>query len=388
MAIGDGARMKKLMKLSWIFFLPFLFGFSSIAHRGDNELGKYSEHSFAAYDRAVANGVDYLELDVQRSKDGVLVVSHDDNMSRIFGVDQDIGKSSFASLRKSTNYSGESIHSLQEVFNRYQADPRVKFMLETKNEGSAVGMEKRLVNLIKKKHLENRILFESFSRPSLNKLSQLDPEIPRTQLTGDYHQVGNNQYYAAGVFNQKAAEYLKKRHKGYIVWGLDQNKSIRKLAFNSEVSGMMSDYSEKLAKYNSSLNQLPVHLIKAVMRIKLPMAFGINGYQTLHKNAAVKIVSVASFHHHLWYGLGNNQWIDSRAFLKNNYSQPQAKTGRIMLMHAAEIYGRPLDQDNQSRNLRDHSQWTFYAVDHVKGRTFYNLGGAQWIDGKDAKLIK
>ena len=67
----------------------------NIAHRGDNERGKYAEHSFAAYDRAVCAQVDYLELDLQESADHVLVVSHDNNLSRVFGVDQSIEKNTF-----------------------------------------------------------------------------------------------------------------------------------------------------------------------------------------------------------------------------------------------------------------------------------------------------
>lgn len=62
---------------------PFSCGFLNIAHRGDNENGKYAEHSWVAYDRAVGAHVDYLELDLQKTADNILVVSHDENMSRV-----------------------------------------------------------------------------------------------------------------------------------------------------------------------------------------------------------------------------------------------------------------------------------------------------------------
>src|SRR5437764_3413880 len=51
-----------------------------IAHRGASGLAP--EHTIAAYDKAVELGADYLELDVQRSKDGVLVVIHDAELDR------------------------------------------------------------------------------------------------------------------------------------------------------------------------------------------------------------------------------------------------------------------------------------------------------------------
>lgn len=158
--------------------LPFLFGFTNIAHRGDNEGGKYAEHSFQAYDRAVAEKADYIEMDIHRTKDGVLVVSHDNNIKRNFGANLNITSSRYADLLKYRNKSGEPIHTLKEVFDRYKNNPNIKFMIETKNETSPTGMEQQLVNLINSYGLQNRVLFESFSEPSLKVLSQIAPNIP------------------------------------------------------------------------------------------------------------------------------------------------------------------------------------------------------------------
>lgn len=55
---------------------------------------------------------------LQESSDHVLVVSHDDNLSRVFGVDEAIEKNNFKKLTNYRNQSGESIHSLEEVFQR------------------------------------------------------------------------------------------------------------------------------------------------------------------------------------------------------------------------------------------------------------------------------
>src|SRR5262249_53546543 len=50
------------------------------AHRGDPEFAP--ENTLAAFDAAVALGVDYVETDVQRTADGVLVLLHDDDLDR------------------------------------------------------------------------------------------------------------------------------------------------------------------------------------------------------------------------------------------------------------------------------------------------------------------
>lgn len=204
---------RKIVAILSLSLLLFCCGFTNIAHRGDNENGKYAEHSWLAYDRALAEGSNYLELDLQKTADGVLVVSHDDNLSRVFGINLNIGKSNYQQLTKYNNQSAEPIHTLQQIFARYQKNPHIKFMLETKNEGSATGMEKELVDLVNHYHLQKRILFESFSLPSLKVLSKLAPNIPRTQLAGNYQTIGKNQVYANGFFSAKTAAYLQQRKK-------------------------------------------------------------------------------------------------------------------------------------------------------------------------------
>lgn len=115
-------KMKRFTFAIFLLFLvfPFSCGFLNIAHRGDNENGKYAEHSWVAYDRAVGARVDYLELDLQKTADNILVVSHDENMSRVFGIDKNIKDYPYQKLNIYINQNNESMHSLEDVFRRYQ----------------------------------------------------------------------------------------------------------------------------------------------------------------------------------------------------------------------------------------------------------------------------
>ena len=133
----------------------FTCGFLNIAHRGDNEQGKFAEHSWVAYDRAVCAKVDYLELDLQQTADNVLVVSHDENLSRVFGIDKSIANLSYHDLITYKNQNGESIHRLADVFQRYHSS-NVKFMIEPKD--SSDNEINNLLSLIKKYHLQNIVL--------------------------------------------------------------------------------------------------------------------------------------------------------------------------------------------------------------------------------------
>lgn len=148
--------MKKIIfVIFFILVFPFTCGFLNIAHRGDNEQGKFAEHSWMAYDRALCAQVDYLELDLQKTSDNVLVVSHDDNLSRVFGVDKIIADYPYQELLSYKNQNGESLHSLGDVFKRYQ-NSNVKFMIEPKDNSEED--IKLLLNLIRQYHLENRVI--------------------------------------------------------------------------------------------------------------------------------------------------------------------------------------------------------------------------------------
>lgn len=63
--------------------------FRIFAHRGTTELGAV-ENTIQAFQDAIASGADYIETDVQATKDGQVVVFHDEDLSRILGVKKQI----------------------------------------------------------------------------------------------------------------------------------------------------------------------------------------------------------------------------------------------------------------------------------------------------------
>ena len=172
-----------------------------IGHRGASAYAP--EHTFASYDLALALGADYLEQDLQMTKDGVLVVLHDDTLDRTTAgvrrgrvIDHtlaqlracDVG-SWFNAARPEharPTYVGQRIPTLDEVFARY-AD-RATFYIETKNPEEAPGMEEALLELLDSYELrasaaaEWRVLIQSFSEPSLRRVHELDGSLPLIQL--------------------------------------------------------------------------------------------------------------------------------------------------------------------------------------------------------------
>jgi glycerophosphoryl diester phosphodiesterase len=180
----------------------------NIGHRGAS--GYAPEHTIPAYDLALEMGADYIEIDLQMTKDGVLVAMHDDTLDRTAVAPEGVPKR-FCSgpVIKRTleqikmcdvgswfnetypqyadpEYVGLQIPTLEEIFQRYGTS--VNYYIETKNPEAAPGMEEELLRLMDEYGLiepaaqDWQVLIQSFSAESLQKIHALEPSLPLIQL--------------------------------------------------------------------------------------------------------------------------------------------------------------------------------------------------------------
>jgi glycerophosphoryl diester phosphodiesterase len=172
----------------------------NIGHRGAS--GYAPEHTFAAYDLALEQGADYIEIDLQMTADGVLVALHDKTLNRTADAPEGVPKRYCRGLvSKKTleqikmcdagswfrpEYAGLQIPTLEEIFQRYGTS--VNYYIETKNPEAAPGMEEELLRLLEEYNLiepaaENwQVLIQSFSAESLLRIHELEPSLPLIQL--------------------------------------------------------------------------------------------------------------------------------------------------------------------------------------------------------------
>lgn len=174
-----------------------------IAHRGASFIAP--EHTTAAYDRAIADGADYIEQDVARTKDGVLVVIHDASLDRTArgpaeectGAVRDrtyaqLLRCDFGSWfneqypdRANHDYRGLGILMLEEVVSRYGG--RAGLYVELKTPELYPGIEAQLVALLRAADVPDtrlRVIVQSFNLQSLLTVRQIDPSIPLVFLIG------------------------------------------------------------------------------------------------------------------------------------------------------------------------------------------------------------
>jgi len=174
----------------------------NIGHRGASAYAP--EHTFAAYDLALEQGADYIEIDLQMTADGVLVALHDKTLNRTADAPEGVperycrGLVSKKTLEQiqmcdagswfSPEFAGEQIPTLEEIFQRYGTS--VNYYIETKNPDAAPGMEEELVGLLGEYGLlpdpnepaNWQVLIQSFSAESLMKIHEMNEDLPLIRL--------------------------------------------------------------------------------------------------------------------------------------------------------------------------------------------------------------
>lgn len=142
------------------------------AHRGSSHT--YIENSMAAFRQAVADGADGVELDVQRTKDGRLVVFHDENLKRLTRLNKCLWEVSWEEIQTLTlGDTSENIPSLEEVLDLFKKTD-ITVNIELKNSLYLYrGMEQEVFDLVADFEMENQVLYSSFNHESMKQMAEL-----------------------------------------------------------------------------------------------------------------------------------------------------------------------------------------------------------------------
>lgn len=175
--------------------LKDLASFQVIAHRGAS--GHAPESTMAAYTLAHEWGADYLELDVQLTSDGELVIFHDDSIDRTSNGEGHINDYTLEELKvldagtwfndahadkADPAFEGAQILTLDELFERFSHDTR--YYIEAKSPQLNPGLEEALVESLEAHDMieSGRVLVQSFEQDSLLKVHELNEQVPLIQL--------------------------------------------------------------------------------------------------------------------------------------------------------------------------------------------------------------
>ena len=147
-----------------------------IAHRGAS--GTHPENTMAAFRRAVELGADMVELDVQLTRDGEVVVFHDAMLERTTDGTGPLSALSLAELRRldagrwrGAAFAGERVPTLAEVL----AAVPLPVNVELKPERDDDGLEARALAVVERAGAAQRVVFSSFAGGALERLRARAP---------------------------------------------------------------------------------------------------------------------------------------------------------------------------------------------------------------------
>lgn len=152
------------------------------AHRGASHYAP--ENTMTSYKEAAAMGADGIEIDVHKSKDGYLIVCHDEKVDRTTngsGYIKDINMKELKSLDAggwfSKEFVGEKIPLLEEVLDLVKME-NLLLNIELKNGPIFYdNLEEEVVNAVKAYGLEENVIISSFNHYSLLAIKKIEPRI-------------------------------------------------------------------------------------------------------------------------------------------------------------------------------------------------------------------
>lgn len=228
------------------------------AHRGYS--GKYPENTMLAFRKAAEIGCEGIELDVQLTKDGVVVVIHDETIDRTTDGSGWVKDYTYEELSKfnAGMIAGEAC-GFQPIptFEEYCAwvsDHSMVTNIEIKSSKYYYEeLEEKTMELVRKYGLEDRAFFSSFNHMSLVRVLQMKPDAVCGALLG-HEGIGHAGYYCDkyGFKNyhpgmkgltKEAVEECKKYGVGVNVWTINDMASLEQL-YEWGCDGIFTNYPE------------------------------------------------------------------------------------------------------------------------------------------------
>ncbi|MGH7302009.1 MAG: glycerophosphodiester phosphodiesterase [Candidatus Rokuibacteriota bacterium] len=232
-----------------------------IAHRGASSYAP--ENTFAAFDLAIRLGVRHIELDVEATSDGHIVVIHDDAVDRTTDGSGPVTSHTLAALRAldagswfGAQFAGERIPSFDEVLSRYKG----RVHIHTEIKGRSTYLSQRTADLVRQHGMVEQVTITSFQKARLEEIRACAPELPAGWLVAEVSDTTIAQARELGLCqicpraDSITEELVRRLHAaGFVVraWGVATEALMRQVA-QAGADGMTVNFPDKLIAYLSS----------------------------------------------------------------------------------------------------------------------------------------
>jgi len=217
-------------------------------HRGVK--GEYPENSMLGFKKALELGVDGLEIDVHLTKDGEIVIIHDERLERtttgegwvkdatLFEIKQYSVGAKFESFPKyESSWDQEVVPTLKELLDLLKpTDIELNIELKT-YKYLYPGIEEKTLELVKSYGMEDRIIYSSFHLPTMQRIQKLAPTAKVAWLLAhpisnpaDYVvEMGLEALHLEGSLLEKMPEHWQGLYDKIRVWTVNDKEQIEKL---------------------------------------------------------------------------------------------------------------------------------------------------------------
>ena len=235
--------------------------FIKIAHRGSS--GSYPENTRLAFEKAIEAGADMIEMDCRLSKDGHVVVIHDDRLDRTARAKGFVKGKTLKQLKKldvgawlKKSFKGERILTLEEILEIVSGKVEINLEIKSVLHGP-LGIELKVLFIVSHFDYLERTIFSSFDYQSLRRLRELAPDVRIGVLYGAGSE--DNPIQAAREMNAYSLHIQREfatphfleevRELGLksFVWTVNEVKEMEKF-LSLGVDGIISDFPEKFWK--------------------------------------------------------------------------------------------------------------------------------------------
>ncbi len=225
------------------------------AHRGASKVAP--ENSMKAFQKAIELNADFIELDVHETKDGVLVIAHDENLFRITGKNGLIKDFTLEELKTLNFGEGERIPTLQETIELIEG--KISLNCEIKVDS----VSKKVVDLFKEYNVIDSVIVSSFLHEELLKFQKNEPELRLCSLEPSQYRKNyswpikkkmikiciDNNFYAINpyyhIVDQQFVDYAHNHDIKVFPWTVDFKHSIKRL-IRFGVDGIITNDIDKV----------------------------------------------------------------------------------------------------------------------------------------------
>lgn len=245
------------------------------AHRGASV--DYPENTMEAFVGAKKLGADWIELDVQQTKDGNIIVMHDTNLSRTAGVDLNTWEVSYDEIKDldvgsflDNKFSNSRIPLLKDVI-KWAKENNMKLNIELKPTGNEKNFEKNVIDIINEYNFKDYCVITSQVYTVLENVKKLDNNIETVYVMslayGNIIELDKADSFSieATSINKNLVSKIHNEGKKVYAWTINTEENIEKM-IDLNVDNIITDniIVAKNTVYESKSSNLVNEFMKVI----------------------------------------------------------------------------------------------------------------------------